>query len=263
MNYSNARTTKEKYLIIGNWKNQVSSGADARKIFQGVSKCAISLRHVETVICPPMMYVAELGNMVTSRNCVIGTQGTPTLSQTVRTGSISPEMIFRSRARYVIIGHSEERAHGVTNDEITAALSLIVQHPLSPVLCIGEIKRDTGHKYYRLISEQIMAAVGHLSHADLARVVIAYEPVWAIGANAQPCSPDECAIMVRFIRKTILDMTDNEHLAMNIKILYGGSVDADNAKNYLTTGEANGLLVGRASLHATTFNKILKIADTL
>lgn len=250
---------KQKLLIVGNWKNQINSPTIAKKLFTSIQKSAHAIKSVETVICPPMIYVGHLGELVSSRSCVVGSQGIPTPSSITRTGSITPEMIFNSKARYTIIGHSEERAAGTTDAEIAESLSFILQYPITPILCVGELKRDTAHKYYAHIESQLTAALGTLNHDEITRMVIAYEPIWAIGTSAKrPCNPDECAMMVRYIRKTILDITHDTSIAQNIRILYGGSVNADNAYDYITTGEASGLLVGRASMDAKVFSEILK-----
>lgn len=249
----------KKLLIVGNWKNQISSPAVAKKLFSAIQKSAHQVKYVETVICPPMIYVGHLGEMVNNRSCVVGTQGIPTPSSITRTGSITPEMIFNSKVRYTIIGHSEERAHGTTDAEIAESLSFILQYPITPILCVGELKRDTGHSYYNYVASQIRAAVKQLNNEEIARLVIAYEPIWAIGSNAKrPCGPDECAMMMRYIRKTILDITHDTSIAQSIRILYGGSVNQGNAYDYITTGEASGLLIGRASMDAKVFGEILK-----
>lgn len=253
------KSIQQKYLIVGNWKNQVSSPIVAKKLFTGINKTAEKSKTIETVICPPMIYTGALGDLVTSRNCVIGTQGILTPSSVVRTGSITPEMVFNSKSRYVIVGHSEERATGITDIDIADAVSFIVQYPLIPIICVGEHNRDKNHTYYAYIANQITIALSKLSLDEIARIVIAYEPVWAIGNNAKrPCTTDECAMMVRHIRKTVLDITQNSDIAMNIRILYGGSVHADNARDYINIGEASGLLVGRASLDIKEFTEILK-----
>lgn len=249
----------QKLLAVGNWKNQISNPVIAKKLFTSIQKTAHGLKNVETVICPPMIYVGHLGEMVSSRSCVVGSQGIPTPSSITRTGSITPEMIFNSKARYTIIGHSEERAAGTTDAEIAESLSFILQYPITPILCVGELKRDTAHKYYAYVANQLTIALRKLSKEEIARMVIAYEPIWAIGTSAKrPCNPDECAMMVRYIRKTILDITHDASIAQNIRVLYGGSVNTDNAYEYVTIGEASGLLIGRASMDAKVFGEILK-----
>ena len=258
---SSSLTSKksQKLLIVGNWKNQINSPVIAKKLFTSIQKSTHAIKSVETVICPPMIYVGHLGELVSSRSCVVGSQGILSPSSITRTGSITPEMIFNSKARYTIIGHSEERAHGTTDTEIAESLSFILQYPITPILCVGELKRDTGHKYYAYVANQLTTALGTLTHDEIARMVIAYEPIWAIGTSAKrPCNPDECAMMVRYIRKTILDITRSASIAQNIRILYGGSVNQGNAYDYITTGEASGLLVGRASMDAKVFGEILK-----
>jgi triosephosphate isomerase len=250
---------KQKLLVVGNWKNQISSPVIAKKLFGGIQKVAHAVKNIETIICPPMIYVGTLGEMVTSRNCVVGTQGILTPSSVTRTGSITPEMVFNSKSRYTIIGHSEERAHGITDTEIAESLSFMMQYPITPILCVGELKRDTSHRYYETIRKQLAADLGTLTNDEIARLVIAYEPIWAIGnAAKRPCTADECALMMRYIRKVVLDITGDANIATSIRVLYGGSVNSDNAYEYVTTGQASGLLIGRGSMDAKVFGEILK-----
>jgi triosephosphate isomerase (TIM) len=250
---------KKKFLIVGNWKNQINSASIAKKLFTNIQKSAHVIKDIETVICPPMVYVGALGELVSSRNCVVGTQGILTPSNITRTGSITPEMVFNSKSRYTIIGHSEERATGVTDTEIAESLSFIVQYPITPILCVGELRRDTSHQYYETVRKQLTANLEKLTNDEIARLVIAYEPIWAIGTTAKrPCTPDECALMMRYIRKIVLDITGDATIATGIRILYGGSVTQENAYEYATMGETSGLLIGRASMDSKVFGEILK-----
>ncbi len=247
----------KKPLLIGNWKNQITSITGAEKLFTTISKKLIPFKNLETIICPPMIYVGLLGKSVISRNVVLGTQGLIDVSKSVQTGLITREMVFNSRARYIIIGHSEERARGITDNEIRENALCILQQPLIPIICIGETSRDKNHLYFEVIQNQLAILFKKFGVEYMSRIVIAYEPVWAIGSNAKrTCTPDECKIMIAFIRKTLLDLKYDIKLVQSIPIVFGGSVDVDNAQSYITTGGADGLLVGRASLDAKTFISI-------
>lgn len=250
---------QKKPLLIANWKNQITTITSAEKLFISISKKLGTTTDIETVICPPMIYVGHLGKLVTSRNVVLGTQGLPDVSKSVQTGLITPEMVFNSRARYIILGHSEERVRGITDQQIHDNALGILQQPLIPIICIGETIRDKNHLYYEVIREQIETIVKKFSPEYMSRIVIAYEPIWAIGKNAKrECTPAETMMMIQFIRKTLLDMKYDIKLVQSIPIVFGGSVSPDNAKSYTTIGGADGLLVGRASLDSKTFFSIAK-----
>lgn len=250
---------QKKPLLVANWKNQISTITSAEKLFTSISKKLGTTTDIETVICPPMIYVGLLGKLVTSRNVVLGVQGLLDVAGTTQTGCITPEMVFSSRARYVIIGHSEERARGVIDTQIRETMLGILKQPLIPIICIGETARDKNHLYYEIIREQIETIFKKISPEYMRRMVIAYEPIWAIGKNAKrECTPDETMMMLQFIRKTLLDINHDIKLVQSIPIIYGGSVNPDNAKSYMNIGGADGLLVGRSSLDSKTFFSIAK-----
>jgi triosephosphate isomerase len=171
-------------------------------------------------------------------------------------------MVFNTKARYVIVGHSERRAMGETDDMINKKIKSILQFPLIPILCVGEKKRDDDMQYVKDVKHQLREALHGLTHEQVMRVVIAYEPVWSIGAHAkQVCTPAECREMVQIIRQVLADIVSSTEHAKQVPVLYGGSVDDTNIQVFLEDGLVNGVLVGRASLDPKVFGKMLKIAD--
>ncbi|MDB4984790.1 MAG: triosephosphate isomerase, triosephosphate isomerase [Patescibacteria group bacterium] len=250
-----------KKLIVGNWKMNPTRGTDARKLFKSVNATASKLKNTETVVCPPLVYLESLGELVTTRSCVLGSQDAFWEHAGAYTGQVSADMIFGTKARYVIVGHSERRAMGETDEMVSKKIKSILQFPLIPIVCVGETKRDDDHAYVKLVKNQIKSALADLTQEEIARIVIAYEPVWAIGKNAKKaCEPSDCREMAHVI-KTVLADISNAEIAKAIPILYGGSANAENAEPYLKDGLVDGLLVGRASLDAKEFIKILKIAE--
>jgi triosephosphate isomerase (TIM) len=200
----------------------------------------------QIVICPPAVYLHELAEEITSRTCVLGAQDCFWEDQGSFTGYISPPMIFSARARYVILGHSERRALGETDDMIHKKVAHLLLHPLTPIVCIGETNREGN--FFDTIRTQVIGAIRGLARADIMRIIFAYEPVWAIGAQStREATPLECREMMYFIRKVIAEEIDTD-CAQAVTILFGGSVSHTNAYSYITEGEAQGLLVGRASL---------------
>lgn len=254
---------KKKQLIIGNWKMAPWKADDARKIFDGVKKEAGKLARVQTVMCPPFVFLSDLSKRVSGHRVVLGAQNVFSEMEGAYTGEISPLMLSSIGAKYVIIGHSERRAVGETDEMTNKKFLVALKMGLIAVLCVGEKERDTEGKYFSFIKNQIETAFLKVPKRMLAGTVIAYEPVWAIGKNATGvATPADLIEMTIFIRKTVSDMFDRAS-AQAIPILYGGSVDEKNAESFLKEGEADGLLVGRASLDPKKFISILQIAEKI
>lgn len=253
-----------KKLIVGNWKMNPVKGTDARKMFQSINRSASTMKSVETVVCPPLVYLESLGTLVTSRSCVLGAQDAFWEHAGAYTGQVSPDMVFNTKARYIIVGHSERRAMGETNEQVARKLKSILQFPLIPILCIGEKMRDDDGVYIKDIRKQLKASIEGLSPDEVARLVIAYEPVWAIGKDVKaPCTPPECREVVQVIRQVLADKLGSTELVKQVPVLYGGSVDSANAEAFLLDGLVVGLLVGRASLDPKQFVQIIKIAEKI
>lgn len=251
-----------KKLIIANWKMNPVKGTEACKMFQAINKSAATMKSVETVVCPPLVYLESLGTLVTTRSCVLGAQDAFWEHAGAYTGQVSPDMVFNTKARYIIVGHSERRAMGETDEQVALKLKSILQFPLIPVLCIGEKTRDDDGAYIKEIRKQLKASLVGLTKEEIARLVIAYEPVWAIGKNAKaPCTPAECREVVQVIRQVLADQLGSTAFVAQIPVVYGGSVDAINAESFLLDGLVAGLLVGRASLDPKQFVQIIKIAE--
>jgi triosephosphate isomerase len=251
-----------KKLIIANWKMNPVKGTEARKMFQNINKVATTMKYVETVICPPLIYLESLGSLITSRSCVLGAQDAFWEHVGAYTGQVSPDMLFNTKARYVIVGHSERRAMGETDEMISRKIKSILQFPLIPIVCIGEKSRDDDAMYIKEIRKQLKDSLAGLHPEEIVRIVVAYEPVWAIGKNAKgECTPVACREIVQVIRQLLADLLESTELAKNVPIVYGGSVGVENSLSFLEDGLVNGLLVGRISLDPKLFSKIIKIAE--
>jgi triosephosphate isomerase len=159
----------------------------------------------------------------------------------------------------VIIGHSERRKAGETDGEVNTKLTAVIKAGLTGVVCVGELKRDHGAQYLGQIETQIREAVKGLSRAKLGSVVIAYEPVWAIGTG-QNATPGDVHEMKLFIEKTLTDLYGRNY-AQKVRILYGGSVNPKNAGEIMKDGMVDGFLVGGASLNAKDFATIVKVVN--
>lgn len=250
-----------KKLIIGNWKMYPASMKDAKAKFTGIKKVASTLRTVQTVVCPPFVYTSELKKLVTGHRCVVGAQNTWFENEGAYTGEVSPAMLASLGLGYVIIGHSERRAMGESDELVNKKVLAVVKVGITAVLCVGESERDPDGEYMKHIAWQLKTALHGVQKKDLARIVIAYEPIWAIGKNAiRPASTDDALEVSIFIKKTLADLYGGKDGA-SVLVLYGGSVDAKNAWEFLLKSQVDGLLVGRASLDPKVFGEILMSAE--
>lgn len=252
---------KKKKTIVGNWKMAPRTIDEAKKTFAGIKKTASNLRNVDTVICPPFVFVSELASRVSGKRCSVGGQNTFWKEEGAYTGEVSPTQLYSLAARYVILGHSERRAMGETDEMISKKVDAALRAGLTVIICVGEQSRDQHGEYTKRIEEQLKQSLSQVQKKSLPNIIIAYEPIWAIGANAvRPASPEDVLEVSILIRKVLTNMFDRES-SHHVSILYGGSVDEKNCGSFMVEGGADGLLVGRASLDAKQFSEILKIAE--
>ncbi|MAZ40634.1 triose-phosphate isomerase [bacterium] len=249
-----------KKLLIGNWKLNPTDEATAKKLFSGIKTKASRLRKVKTIICPPSVYVSALAKGATSK-CAVGAQDLFWEVKGAFTGQVSAPMIKRLGADYVIVGHSEMRAQGDTNETINKKIKKAFEYRLQVILCIGESERDHDGHYLEFLQNELKEGLYKIPKKLLRNLIVAYEPIWAIGAKAKAAStPQDFLEKSIFIRKVLSHIADKD-TAMKIPVLYGGSVNEKNAEGFLTEGKADGLLVGRASLSKDSFNEMLGIAE--
>ncbi|MBI4121081.1 MAG: triosephosphate isomerase [Parcubacteria group bacterium] len=251
-------------LIVANWKMNPVSVAEATKLFLGIQKTTKALRRTQTVVCPPFLFLEALSKRRKTVQCALGAQDSFWKDEGGYTGEISLQQLERVDVEYVIVGHSERRALGETDAVVNKKVKACLARSFVPVLCIGESERDADGAYLSFIKEEMEKSIAGISAEKLSRIVIAYEPIWAVGASAKrPDTPNEFFEMAVFIRKTLVGILGRKHrnMIMGIPILYGGSVNEDNAEGFLKDGNAAGLLVGRASLDAKRFSVILRVSD--
>jgi len=247
----------KKILIVANWKMNPADSKEARRIFDSVRKEIGGVKSSETVFCPPFVYLPFLAAGISkSRNAALGGQDCFWEASGAYTGEISPLMLKNLGCRYVICGHSERRENLNESDEMVAKkIRQALKAGLTPILCVGERSRQTPD-YEKFIQEEVKSAVLGVSRGLIPSVVIAYEPVWAIGSG-QPASLDDALSAGLLIRKTLAGIAGRT-AAQKTRIIYGGSVTSQNAKNYTTEAGLGGLLVGGASLNTSEFVKIVK-----
>lgn len=248
---------KTKKLIVANWKMNPSSLKEAKKIFTTLKKKNFNDKKVIPVICPPYLFENELAQSYRGSKFTFGFQDVHYKNDEKSTGEISIEMAKNSKVEYVILGHSERRALGETDETISVKMKEVIKAGLTPILCVGEKERDESGHYLRFVEQQIFNSLQKVAKKDFSKIVIAYEPIWAIGKGKKSMNSYELHQMTIFIKK-ILNSICNKKVAMEIPILYGGSVDADNSLELVKQGEVDGLLVGRSSLNPHVFGDILK-----
>lgn len=236
-----------KKIIIANWKMNPSSEKEAVELFNAVKNGIKESKNTEVVICPPFIYLPILKGPVLGEveGMILGAQNVFFKSEGAYTGEISPSMLKNFNVEYVIVGHSERRTLGETNDLINKKIKALLDIGLKVIFCIGE--KEGGNKE-EVLKKQISEGLKDVE--SLENVILAYEPVWAIGTGKN-CSVEETKNSIEFIKKI---------LSQNINVLYGGSVKSSNASDYLKNGGVDGLLVGGASLKPEEFVKIVELA---
>lgn len=256
-----------KPLIIANWKMNTTL-ADATVLTTSI-KNAITDLDINVVLCPPFTWLYPMAEILerSPKNIELGAQNMWFTEKGAMTGEISPLMV-KTLAKYVILGHSERRSHfhednSLVNDKVHSAL----EHKLIPIVCVGENKkmgeekhagRPTQRSSESNITNQLKGSLKKISRNDIDDVIIAYEPVWAIGTG-NAATGAYAAGIVADLRKVIADMF-GKLTSERIRILYGGSVTEENVREFIYQPEIDGVLAGGASLRASEFIKICREA---
>jgi triosephosphate isomerase len=244
-----------KSLLIANWKMNPPSFNEAKKLLDVTKKAADSAKNVTIVIAPPAIYVRELRASYKGKKISFAVQNAHAEGSGSFTGETSMAQVKGAGVTQVIVGHAERRAMGETNDDTRKKVAAAVTLGLSPILCVGELTRTSDGEHFDFIKAQLKVGFADVLLLKIPRVTIAYEPVWAIGAESA-MSPRDMHEMAIFIRKTIVGLYGEKGMA--VKILYGGSIDASNAPAMLSQGDVVGLLVGRASTDAVSLAALVK-----
>lgn len=240
-------------LIAGNWKMNTTV-REALELVRAMKDELEKVRRVEKVICPPFVSLAPVKELLEGSTIKLGAQNLFFAEKGAYTGEISPAMVA-DLCEYVIIGHSERRQHfyetgDVVNKKVIAAL----QASLTPILCIGErLEENEAGKTKEIVANQLNSALAGVDDPD--GLAIAYEPVWAIGTG-RPATGEQANGTVAFIRQNVASLY-GEKVAQEMRILYGGSVNSDNAAEFMQQPEIDGALVGGASLKVSEFLSIV------
>jgi len=250
-----------KKVIIGNWKMNPLSLKEAEKLFTDVAEGMTQIKKTEIVVCPPFLYLEKLKKI--SKKITLGAQDASFGDTGPFTGEVSGEMLYDIGVRYTILGHSERRAMGEDNSNINKKIKASLSAGLRPILCVGEEARDASHSYFNLVKTQLEECLVGISKNSISKMIIAYEPVWAISStvNRHDATSSDCREMYIFIRKILFDRFGPD--AESMRVIYGGSVNEKDAEDFLKNGGVDGLLSGRASLNAKKFTDIIKICEAL
>ncbi len=247
-----------KKIIAGNWKmNKTFQEADelVESIAQGLKE--LNLSNKEVVLCPPFLYAEMVSDYAEEYPFSVGVQNVSEYKRGAYTGEVSAEMIQSMDINYVIIGHSERRAYFHESDDMLAGKTdRALAYGLTPIFCCGEqLESRKDETHFEVVKAQVVDGLFHLDKDEIKHVVIAYEPVWAIGTG-ETASKEQAQEMHKFIRK-LLAAKYNQEIADEITILYGGSVKPDNAIELFAEPDVDGGLIGGASLKADDFIAIV------
>lgn len=254
----------DKKIIIANWKMNPETLIEAREIFNAVKREVKKIENVDIIIAPPVILIPQL-KISEADHIKCGAQNMHWEEKGAYTGEISPSMLRDALVRYVIIGHSERRIYFKETDEmVNAKILAAFKNRLIPVLCIGEtLQEKNDEKTQDVIKRQINNAFAGITEDKVcaSEILIAYEPVWAIGSGLIPTFDD--ILSAKLLIKKILAGLYGREVADKIPILYGGSVTGLNSKDIVSKGSMDGLLVGGASVKANEFVNIIKAVAAL
>ncbi len=240
-----------------------TSPSDARKIFSKIASAVSLLKKVETVICPPAIFLSGCVGGKTKSAIKLGAQDIFYENDGAYTGHLSASMFRSLGVSYCLIGHSERRKQGENDEVVNRKIKAGLKAGLRIILCVGEEIHDDRGLYLQTLRGQLESGLKNIPRKYFERIIIAHEPVWAIGADARQSDTAENFRHNRlFIRKVLADLAGKKN-GLEVLILYGGSVNKRNALGFLTVGEADGLLIGRSSLIPLDFLTIARQANTL
>lgn len=253
-------SSNKKQLVIGNWKMNGSSAENA-SLLLSLLPVISRFESVEVALCPPYPYLTTVADLLDDSDVALGAQNLSAQLSGAHTGEVSASMLHDIGCRFVLVGHSERRALYAEDDDLVAKkFATALRAGLIPVLCVGETlaQRQSGETEV-VVTNQLNAVLKAVGIQDLVKGVIAYEPVWAIGTG-ETATPEQAQAVNRHIRQYLADQ--DRAAAADCRILYGGSVKADNAEQLFNQPDIDGGLIGGASLDAMSFAAICWAAQT-
>ena len=249
---SKVSKTKKIPIIVANWKTNPVNISKAKDLVNSFAK---NLKY-EVIVCPPSVYSSLVIDFSKNKKIKFGLQNVSEFNEGAHTGEVGAKMAKSVGYTHSIIGHSERRKGGETSEMVSRKVFETVKSGLTPIVCIGEDVRDSEGGYLSTLKNQIYESLSSLTEKDFSKIIIAYEPVWAIGAE-KPVIPQDLHETSLFIRKALSEKFGPK--ALKVRMLYGGSVFPENAKALIDGGEIDGFLLGRVSLDQKGFRKLIDI----
>jgi len=249
-----------KKIIIGNWKMNLNLSEAQDLVFK--LKGEVNTKtSAEVAVCPSFVYLSAISNILKGSNIYLGAQNMSNQESGAFTGEISPSMLKDFNVKMVIIGHSERRqVFNETDEEVNAKIKTALKHEFTPIFCCGEeLKTREANKAEEFVKNQVLAGIKDLSKEQIEKLIIAYEPIWAIGTG-KVCSGEDANKIIKMIRNVIKEKSSLE-ISERVRILYGGSVKSDNFNETIKYSDIDGGLVGGASLKADEFLKLINLAS--
>ncbi len=246
-------------FVAGNWKMHLTT-QPARELAAGIVEAAAAVSGVDVAVCPPFPLLAPVHEMIAGSKVALGAQNLFWETKGAFTGEVSAEMLLDAGCRYVIVGHSERRQYfGETDASVNRRAHTALDAGLIPIICVGEtLDEREGEMTADVINRQVRGALERFTAKQVAILVVAYEPVWAIGTG-RTATPETAQEVHAQIRSLLVELFEKE-TAQAIRILYGGSVKPDNAAVLFGQPDIDGGLVGGASLKADDFSAIISAA---
>lgn len=251
-----------KTIIVGNWKMYKSIG-EAIELANGLKRELFNLdkEDIDIVICPAFTALSEVGEVISGSNIQLGAQDTHWDEEGAFTGEVSCKMLEDVGCKFVIIGHSERRQYfSETNAAVNKKVKAVLKQGLTPIVCVGETleQREKGETF-KTLDDHISQGLKDINEQDILKIVVAYEPVWAIGTG-KTAAPLEAQEAQEYIRGLLIRLY-NKDIANKVRIQYGGSVKPDNISELMRQPDVDGALVGGASLELGSFSTIAKKAS--
>ncbi|MCI5108294.1 MAG: triose-phosphate isomerase [Candidatus Pacebacteria bacterium] len=245
-----------KKIVVANWKMNPDTVSVAKNNYNSIKRNTKKYRKVETVIAPPFVFLNSF-----SGGLKMAAQDVFWQKSGSFTGEVSVNQLAHLKVSYCIVGHSERRELGESDIDVNMKVRALISVGITPIICVGEKDRDSNGEYLSIIKNQIKDALVSIKQKDLSKIIIAYEPIWAIGKK-DSIGTRSLHEMSIYIKKVLSDLY-SKRTAFKVSVLYGGSVDESNARELVKEGEVQGLLIGRASLEPKKFTEIIKEVNSI
>lgn len=248
-----------KPIIAGNWKMN-KTVAEAKSLAEGIKIDLSECTSVDVVLCPPFTALKTVSDSISGTQIKLGAQNMNPEQSGAFTGEVSPEMLRDVYCHYVILGHSERRSlFSETDAIVNAKVKSALKNNLLPIVCVGEtLEERDADKVEEVVERQVRESLADISADEMKKVIIAYEPVWAIGTG-RTATPEQAQEVHALIRRIMADIFD-ESTSQAVRIQYGGSMKPDNAPELLAQPDIDGGLIGGAALDPHSFTQIVKAA---